>query len=98
MEFNDLQKLVTKDKYHYSSHADEKMAERNILDIQIKKAILEGEVLEIYKEDTRGKCYLVLGEGPVHVLIGYNRYRELAIIITTYIPEPPKWVSPKERG
>ena len=98
MEFEDLQKLAFQDKYHYSSHADEKMAERNISDEQVKRAFLGGEVLETYKEDIRGKCYLVLGEGPVHLLVGYNRYRELAIIITAYIPGFPKWISPTERG
>ena len=74
------------------------MAERNISDEQVRKAVLDGEVLETYEEDTREKCYLVLGKGPIHVVVGYNQYRELAIIITTYIPESPKWISPRERG
>ena len=99
--FEQIVQLVQDDHYHYSSHAEERMAERNITDAYVKETILTGEVLEIYTEDVRGWSYLVLafpGRGPLHVQVGYNRYRELAIIITVYIPEPPKWITPRQRG
>jgi hypothetical protein len=79
------------------------MAERGITDLQVKEAILAGRVLETYTDDARGWSYLVLGfpQGqPLHVQVGYNKYRGLAIIITlyVYVPEPPKWINPSQRG
>lgn len=101
LTFEQIVQLVRGDKYHYSSHAEERMAGRGITDAQVKETILRGEVLETYTEDVRGWSYLVLGfpQGqPLHVQVGYNRYRGLAIIITVYVPEPPKWVTPRQRG
>ena len=77
------------------------MAWRGITDAQVKDTILAGEVLETYTEDVRGQSYLVLGfpgGQPVHVQVGYNRYRGLAIVVTVYVPEPPKWITPRQRG
>ena len=77
------------------------MAERGITDAHVKEVILTGEVLETYTEDRRGWSYLVLGfpqEQALHVQVGYNSYRGLAIIVTLYVPEPPKWVTPRQRG
>ena len=99
--FQQIAQLVGEDRYHYSSHAEGRMAERGITDVQVKAAILEGEVLETYADDARGWSYLALGfpQGwPLHVQVRYNRYRGLAIIITVYVPEPPKWPTPRQRG
>jgi len=101
LTFEQIAQLVQEDKYHYSSHAEERTAERGITDAQVKETILKGEVLETYTEDVRGWSYLVLGfpKGqPLHVHVGYNRYRGLAIVITVYIPEPPAWAAPRQRG
>lgn len=93
--------LVRGEQYHYSGHAEGRMAERGITDAQVKETILTGEVLETYTADLRGWSYLVLGfplGQPLHVQVGYNRYRRLAIIITLYVPESPKWITPRQRG
>jgi hypothetical protein len=99
--FQQVAQLVREDRYHYSSHAESRMAERGITDAQVKAAIMGGEVLEAYTDDARGLSYLALGfpeEQPLHVQVGYNRYRGLAIVITVYVPEPPKWLTPRQRG
>lgn len=99
--FAQIVELVREDKYHYSGHAEGRMAERGITDAQVKETILTGEVIETYTEDLRGWSYLVLGfpnGQSLHVQVGYNKYRRLAIIITLYAPEPPKWVTPRQRG
>jgi hypothetical protein len=101
LTFEQLTQLVINDAYHYSSHAEGRMAERGITDAHVKAVVLTGEVLETYKEDARGWSYLVLGfpqERALHVQVGYNSYRELAIIVTLYVPEPPKWITPRQRG
>jgi hypothetical protein len=100
MKLEDIMQLVKEDKYDYSNHAQEALAEREILDIQVKRAILHGKLLETYTEDIRDKSYLILGgeKKPIHVLVGYNKYRNKAFIITVYVPEPPKWITPDKRG
>ena len=98
MEIGKIRQLVKIGKYHYSNHAKDMMFERSIADAQVIETILKGEVLEAYTEDIRGNSYLVLGEGPLHVIIGYNKYSQKAIIITTYIPESPKWITSRKRG
>ena len=59
LTFEQLVQLVNEDKYHYSSHAEERMAERGLTDAQIKATVLTGAVLETYTEDLRGWSYLV---------------------------------------
>lgn len=98
MDIGRIKKLVKQGKYHYSDHAIEMIFERVISEASVVRAILEGEVLETYIEDVRGKSYLVLGKGPLHVVVGYNRFSKKAIVITTYIPELPGWITPRNRG
>ena len=61
LTFEEIAQLVKEDKYHYSSHAEERMAGRGLTDAQVKETILTGEVLETYTEDLRGWSYLILG-------------------------------------
>lgn len=98
MDIEAIRKLIKQGNYHYSNHAKNMMFERSIFEAQVVETVLKGEILETYTQDIRGKSYLVLGKGPLHVLVGYNRYRRKAIIITTYIPEGPKWITPRKRG
>lgn len=98
MDFDNIKQFVKKGEYHYSGHAKDMIFERSIPEIHIVKTVLEGEILETYADDMRGRSYLVLGKGPLHVVVGYNQYREKAIIVTVYIPELPRWVTPRKRG
>lgn len=98
MEIAAIKKLIRQGKYHYSNHAKEMMFERSITEAQVAAVVLRGEILETYTGDTRGCSYLLCGEDPLHVVVGYNKYRKKAIIVTTYIPEAPKWLTPRKRG
>ena len=98
MDIENIRKLIKQGKYHYSNHAKEMMFDRLISETQITESVLKGEILETYTQDIRGKSYLILGDGPLHIVVGYNRYRNRAIVVTTYIPEKPKWITPRKRG
>ncbi len=91
MELENLKELVRKDKYHYSRHALVRKAERGFTDRDVRGAILEGRLLETYEKNARGKSFLLLGNTdenePIYVLLGYNRYRDEAKVITAYYPE-----------
>jgi hypothetical protein len=97
----EIRELVGAGKYHYSTHAGTKVLKLGITDEAVKEVVLTGELLEHYTEDARGWAYLVLGfprGRAVHVEVGFNHYRNLAIIITVYEPKPPKWITPRQRG
>ncbi|MGI8588786.1 MAG: DUF4258 domain-containing protein [Chloroflexia bacterium] len=90
---------MTNRQYGYSIHADE---ERNVegLDVeQVRTALLTGQVLEQYPDTGRGLSCLVVGFAgavPIHVVCG--RRGSDIILITLYIPRPPKFVDPWTRG
>lgn len=98
MDIENIKKFIKQGKYQYSNHAKEMMFTRYISESRVVESVLKGEVLETYTQDVRGKSYLILGDGPLHVVAGYNKYTAKAIIITTYVPEDPEWITSRKRG
>ena len=82
-----------------TQHAQEEMAEEDILLDEVLEAIANGQVLENYPEHRRGGCCLVNGTTqlarPVHLVC--TTARPMLIIITAYEPKPPVWATPTER-
>ncbi len=66
----------------------------------IEESLLCGRILEDYPDDKRGESCLVVGFSnsgiPIHTVCGERNDR--MIIITVYIPKPPKFKTPYERG
>ncbi|NJO14784.1 MAG: DUF4258 domain-containing protein [Thioploca sp.] len=66
----------------------------------VEEALLNGIILEQYVDTGRGESCLVAGftknGKPVHIVCG-ERKGKLAII-TIYVPLPPKFKNPHERG
>jgi hypothetical protein len=61
--------------------------------------LLNGKILEQYADSGRGESCLVVGfagEIPVHAVCGWHG--EKIVLITVYIPGPPKFVDPWTRG
>lgn len=61
---------------------------------------IDGSLLESYPDDRRGGSCLVVGftkKGkPIHSVCG--RSGNSLVIITVYIPMPPKFINPYERS
>jgi len=91
---------VHKDEYYFSKHGDQKRQNENLLIFEIEEALFSGRILENYKNTGRGESCLVAGftntGTPIHIVCG-KRGGQL-IIITVYIPRPPKFKTPYERG
>ena len=72
----------------------------NLTVAEIEESLLQGSILETYPEDKRGSSCLVVGftqrGKPVHTVCG--RSGDALLIITVYIPTPPKFITPFERG
>ncbi len=66
--------------------------DRMITTEEIKKAILNGKIIEEYPEDARGESCLVLHAQKNHTLhVVCSPKDEYLAIITAYIPAPDQW-------
>ncbi len=90
---------IKRDDYLFSQHADRERMNDNLLISEVEESIVGGTVLESYPEDKRGSSCLVVGftkQGkPVHTVCGKSG--DDLVLITVYIPAPPKFITPYER-
>ncbi|MFO1430074.1 MAG: DUF4258 domain-containing protein [Candidatus Competibacteraceae bacterium] len=91
---------IKQSEYYFSKHGDQARQADDLTIIEIEESLLTGRILEQYSDTGRGESCLVAGfsdDGkPVHAVCG-RRGNWLAIV-TVYIPTPPKFKSPYERG
>lgn len=95
-----LRKQAISNLLRVTVHAHQEMVEENISLDEVKEVLLNAKVVENYAEHKRGSCCLVCGktaqERFLHVVTTTSL--ELAIIITVYEPQSPKWETPFKRG
>ena len=100
IELKWIREQVKNGRYYFSKHADQERQRDNLTISEVEESILEGRILERYENTGRGESLLVVGfsrEGkPIHVVCG-KRGSSLTVI-TIYIPMPPKFKNPFERG
>jgi hypothetical protein len=100
LQFEWIIHCVKHNLYFYSRHGDQERQNDNLLISEVEEALLNGKILEMYKDTGRGRSCLVAGftdEGkPIHIICG-KRGAQL-VIITVYIPKPPKFKTVYERG
>ncbi len=99
MDIEDIRQCVVKGQYIYSRHAEIERKTDKLTFTQVKEALLSGEILEQYPDTGRGERCLVVGfagETPIHIVCGW--LRENIVLITVYVPQPPKFVDPWTRG
>jgi hypothetical protein len=99
MEFEDIQNALRSKRFMLSLHAEIEAEVENLAIAQITKALISGEILEEYPDTSRGESCLILGfigEKPLHIVCGWRSNK--LIIITVYIPRPPKFKNPRTRG
>lgn len=91
---------VIKDEYYFSRHGDRERQNDLLIISEVEEALNNGMILEQYENTGRGESCLVVGftnfGKPVHIVCG-EMEGELAII-TVYVPSPPKFKNPYERG
>lgn len=83
-----------------TDHAREEMEEEAITLAEVLQAIAVGQIIEDYPDHRRGSCCLLYGltarKRRLHVVCSTSL--PLLVIITVYVPTPPKWISPTERS
>jgi hypothetical protein len=93
-----IKELVREDKFLISQHARIRMFQRNVSTDDIKSVILNGEVLEDYRNDEPCPSVLMLGfigTVPYHVVVA--EYEDHLRLITIYIPEEDRWQDYRRR-
>ncbi len=82
-----------------TQHAQQEMVEEAIRLDDLLHAISNGNILEDYPDHRRGACCLLHGTDAdyrdIHVVCT-TRLPTL-IIVTAYLPKPPKWVTATRR-
>jgi hypothetical protein len=100
MDMHWIVSRVKEGQYFFSQHADEERMNDNLLVSEIEESIISGSILESYENDPRGNSCLLVGftqQGkPIHTVCGQSG--ETLVLITVYIPTPPKFINPYERG
>ncbi len=95
-----IQHCVESNHYRYSRHGDQERQNDALSLIEIEQVLLHGRIIEQYPDTGRGESCLLVGftdEGkPLHIVCG--SMGEWMIVITVYIPSPPKFKNPYERG
>ncbi len=84
----------------YRLHAIERMFERKINEDNVNRILIEGKIIEEYKNDQPYPSKLILGfidKRPIHILAAENFAENQTIIITVYEPDKMKWDEKFER-
>ncbi len=95
-----IQALAAARAIRITDHAREEMEEEAIILAEVQEAIANGQIIENYPDHRRGPCCLLSGvtaqRRPLHVVCTTSL--SFLVIITVYVPGPPKWVNPTERN
>jgi len=78
----------------YQRHAVERMAQRRVSEEAVMYALLTGETIQVYPDDTPFPSEFILGwrEGrPLHIVVATDTRRQRKIVITVYEPHPGQW-------
>ena len=96
MESLSIEKIIgyiKKGKIRWTNHLMIRLCQRNITQEDIEQAILNGEIIEEYKQDYPYPSCLILGKTSnnkiIHVVCGVGE-NELWII-TSYYPNEDEW-------
>ena len=95
-----VQDAVRQGRFFVSRHADEERLNDNLTLEELRQALLTGIVIEQYEDTGRGESCLVAGftatGKPIHCVCG--RRGDRPVVVTTYVPTPPRFKNPFERG
>ena len=93
-----LERIRDRD-YRYSRHADRERQNDGLTIVEVEQSVLAGRIIEQYSDTGRGESCLVAGFThagiPVHAVCGKSG--SALVLVTVYIPGPPRFATPFER-
>jgi hypothetical protein len=100
----ELQRYFQQNRVLYTHHARREMRDEpfgRILEQEVYEAILSGETIEDYPDDTPYPSCLVFGRTrrgrAIHAVCAHVPEEESAVIITVYEPDPDRWIDFRRR-
>lgn len=90
MNLDELRALIRTDSIVVTGHCLKRMVERDIELSEVRRAIMEGEIIEEYPEDYPYPSCLILGRG-LHIVAGQGD--GVLWLITVYRPDLRQWES-----
>lgn len=100
IELHWVRECVRTQGYLYSRHGDRERQADGLSLAEVEEALAAGRILEQYPDTGRGPSCLIVGftnaGKPVHVVCGHMGHA--MVVVTVYIPKPPKFKNPFERG
>ncbi|MHB1610038.1 MAG: DUF4258 domain-containing protein [Acidiferrobacter thiooxydans] len=97
MDFRQLVRERASQRLLFLPHAVRQMSrpDRMISAEIVRKVLEDGEIIEDYPEDVRGRSCLILGKDddgrPIHIVCAPKD--EYLAIITAYIPDDAQWAN-----
>ncbi len=90
--------VVSRGAHRTTVHAQSRMAERRILDDEVREVILGSvaEVIEEYPTDKYSPSCLIYGVTRARRVFHVQANHQ-GVIITTYEPDPDEWIDLKRR-
>ncbi len=81
-------------KILYRAHAVQRMFEREISPIKVRRALEAEDVIEDYSHEMPEPSRLLMGfqgRRPFHVVTSENQEENQITVVTVYLPDPNKW-------
>ncbi len=78
----------------FRAHAVQRMFEREISPIKVRKALEAADVIEDYSAEMPEQSRLIMGfqgKRPFHVVTSENPEVDKITVVTVYIPDANKW-------
>jgi hypothetical protein len=78
----------------FSGHAITRIFQRALSKNDIRRIIVEGEVIADYPDDCPYPSYLLLGycgDDPIHIVVAQDKVSGQCFIVTAYKPDCDKW-------
>ena len=90
---------ATTQQVRITQHAQQQMTAEAILMDDVLRVLSNGQIIENYPDHRRGACCLLHGvdnaNRDIHIVC--TTANPMLIIITAYLPLPPKWITPTQR-
>jgi hypothetical protein len=101
MTIDDIIDAIRNNRLRITDHADEEALADKLSFDEIFFSVFQGEIIEEYPDDRPYPSCLVYGDTfvgePVHSVWAYNEANQWAVLITTYRPDPERWINWRTR-
>ena len=91
LEIQTIKELCMDDSILMTQHVARRCQERAIAYTDLINAIRHGEIIEQYPNDYPYPSCLILGDGPLHIVVGVGQ--DKLWVITAYRPSIEKWAA-----